>query len=319
MKTSVFGVAIAILVMHVSVSLGQFDLGGLIQQKADQVIGRIENRLQESIPIQVNPFPPTHQILPYPYPPIESPMPVAPTPIGPPQYSPAPIEIPHNGMPQPTPGIGVPTVEYVQPVAPVYSNPPQPAQPAPKPKPATRPAPKVDTGDIVNINGRSYGSKVGKVYLKIDSLLLRTTVLDWKEGRVSARLPYLPIEKATQALVVVVNSDDIIADKTSIVMVPADPPAQRQTAKKPPVAPQVFPGQKLNIRGDFGESTGKVELRLGGASMTTKLVSWARDKVVFELPGLQLSNAQDATVVVVGQQGKELRTVNVRFAPGKSK
>ncbi len=304
MKFQVYMVASFLAMATISTTFAQFDFGGLIQGRAQQAIQRFENRIQQHLP----------QIIPpqttYPIRPAVEVLPYQPTYPTQPQYQ----DIPHYTGPV---QMNQPQIVHRS----VVTNPvAQPAKPKtdPESKPTSRPLPKVDSGTLVNVSGRTYGNEQGNVYVKIDSLVIKAELLKWTNERVQARLPYMDMLNPVKATVIVVASDDKIADKAEIAIMPADKPEDTSEKKvKTPAAPTVYAGQRLNIRGDLGVNQGRVELRIGTTTMLANITNWTPERVSFELPSIALAGIQKADVVVISSENKVARTVPVEFAPAK--
>lgn len=279
-----------------------------------------------------NIYPPPVQTLPY-YPEPVSPAPVYPMPINPyPAYQP----------PQ-APGIQTPPIiQYTPPM----TTQPVPAQPFPQqpvsgntgnppnqpnfqlaagPQPQTKtsakqPAqpearlPEVETGGVVNLSSREYGTETGKVLLKIESLVLEAETLSWSPNRVQARLPMIPVKEPVVATVVVANAEEKVADLAKIKLVPATGKKQAQPNAPNPKLPMVAPGQPLHIKGDLGEAQGSVELRIGDMKFPVSVTKWSPARVDFKLPEITLTTARAADVIVLTATGDEARAVSVVLA-----
>jgi hypothetical protein len=316
--------SIAFLVANANPIYAQFDLGGIIQGEARGVLQRLENEirgeLQNGLP-QILPYDPnqytpgTGELVPYPQPqhnfPNPAPVPANPGNSYPGQSQPGQLQLYPNNLLHydrvPQPNIG--------PVLP--SNPGT----APKPvstKPTAKKLPKVESAGVINMSTREYGSTAGKVYLKIGKLVLNVETLNWTSKRVQAKLPYMPMQNSTEALVLVLSPENRLLDKAEIQLTPSSKPAPdvratREMSAKPKI-PTVSPGQRLNIKGELGEAKGSVVLKLEGMSIPAKILDWNSGKVSFDLPAVSVSKEQKGQVVVTRADGTQAKTVDVKLA-----
>jgi hypothetical protein len=316
------------------------------QQQLPQVIDQFKSQV---LPpnfgpgIVIDPVPVPQPRLPYPG--IGKPLPpeyiVNPMPGSPIQYPPQRI-CPITGQPlqpwQPYPGHGtVPVPTYPQ-EPPQFVESPSPARTHPQTEtlvnqPASNDAadepdaevPQVELGSTVRIEGEDFGDQPGAVYLKINELILKTKLLDWSGTFAAAELPELPIVEATAAIIIVLKADASVGKSMDLQLLPSTKSAEAEEnveAEGPGAdeefaddAPTITGGQELTIEAELGASQGKVALRIGSMTFSTKILAWSESSVDLEIPTISTTEVQAAKLVITNSDDQEVDSIAVNYAP----
>ena len=69
------------------------------------------------------------------------------------------------------------------------------------------PLPQIPVGATVTLNGKDLSDKEGQVVLQIGEIALPATITEWKNDKVTCRLPVLGLTKASKATLHVLKAD----------------------------------------------------------------------------------------------------------------
>lgn len=188
-------------------------------------------------------------------------------------------------------------------------------KPVYKPAPAPVELPKVESGQTVTIDGRLFGSRPGRVAVKIGALVMGARVVDWNSTQVTAVLPQLPLAAPAQATVVVLTISGNVADELDVRMLPASTPRPAD-----PVAeqrPVVTAGQTITLEGaNLGDAAGQVRISVSGLTLNAQVSSWSNTETTATLPMMSFSEPVSATVQILTASGQVADQIEVTFAPG---
>ena len=308
--------SVIMLLGNVDQTHAQFDFGQVIDQQAEQAFQRLGSEIRDGLrrelpqilPYDPNPaVPPPQTTLPY-FPEYPDSQPNQTFPTHPQEYYLVPE------MQQPFPYSGPQTLLHYDRPQTAYPN----ASTVTRKAVVKKKLPEVGSGGLVRFSQKQYGNKPGRIFLKAGTLNLEVEIVEWVQGQVRGRLPYLPLLRASDAVVQVVLPNNILADQAAITIKPTPrPPENNPSDTKPSPPPTVSPGQRLHVKGKLGAEQGQVKLQIGGMALSANIVEWTASKVNFDLPKIELTQSQTANVVVVTSDGKSVRTIEVVVAPAK--
>lgn len=188
-------------------------------------------------------------------------------------------------------------------------------QPVHQPAPAPAPLPEVESGQQVTIDGRLFGSRAGRVAVKIGALVMDARVVDWTSTQVTAVLPQLPLASPAKATVVVLTISGHVADELDVSMLPASAPRPAD-----PVAdtqrPVVTAGQTITLEGaNLGGLAGQVQITVSGLTLNAQVSSWSNTQTTATLPVMNFAQPVPATVQILTADGQLADQIEVTFAP----
>lgn len=258
----------------------QFDFGGILKNEGRQILRQVENRIVEEIKNEVLPI---HRVQPpiktLPYHPVENERIIHETPVE---------------------------------VQPSVEKPASSAKISSRKKPAK--LPQVESGNIVTLEGKGFGEEPGAVFVKIESLVLYTELVDWNDNLAEAILPELPMANSVKATVFVMKANEEIAEQLEVELTPPSEPEEEPAAEAEAELPQVFSEQEVTLEGNLGDKPGKVALAIGKLKLQAKVLNWSATETSFQLPKLSLEGTHEAVLTVINADGKLAEEMSVLFS-----
>ncbi len=202
--------------------------------------------------------------------------------------------------------------------------------------------PSIQPGQMVSINGQHYGAQPGSVTLSLGNQLeLTADIISWQSGNIRARLPELPLSSGTLATVLVHDANRNLVDQLQVNLIPATPASthsriQPETQIQPELEPAEKPalvtslkvsqpatavevGKVMSLSGQqFGGSMGRVRMVVGSMTFDTKVTSWQADRVMVQLPTIDLTAPVDGQLLVYRGDGSLVNDLAVQFTAPKS-
>lgn len=201
--------------------------------------------------------------------------------------------------------------------------------------------PKIELGSVATIQGKGFGNQPGGVFVRIESMVLETELLEWNDSLAEAELPRMPIVEPTRATVFVIASNDNVVESLEVMLLPpaleqvAEVSRQAsisQTASAPatisskssvrPAPPKpatvVYSGQELTLDGELSEKPGSISLVINDMKFPVKLNDWNTQSATITLPEIETEGVHASELVIRHDNGKIVDRIAVNFASNQN-